>query len=213
MRKTIWFLTLVALGTMTILLYLHFRPANQPGTTTKSQGSVPWACPSGSPLCGVLTIESGLGGGNYGGGKPGLHGLWPQIPPYGNSKCVKPKDMTYDDMASCLYLNKPGACDNWLNGGKGPGFCFSRHEWVTHGKCAGGPGPASIYFAEACNLATPIIDQLAPYTGDWNGMRNAVETGELSKYLVDVDTTYKQFEFSVCSDGSGKWKLCELGSK
>ena len=44
-----------------------------------------------APVCGVLTLETGWGGGLYGHDTPTVHGLWPQVPPYGNSACLLPK--------------------------------------------------------------------------------------------------------------------------
>jgi hypothetical protein len=35
-------------------------------------------CGANVQVCGVLTLESGLGGGVYNHSKPGVHGLWPE---------------------------------------------------------------------------------------------------------------------------------------
>ena len=42
-------------------------------------------CPSNYSMCGVLTIETGLGHGVYNNKEVGVHGLWPQVSPYGTS--------------------------------------------------------------------------------------------------------------------------------
>jgi len=44
-----------------------------------------------APACGVLTLETGFGEGYYEHDLPVIHGLWPQVPPYGNSACLTPE--------------------------------------------------------------------------------------------------------------------------
>ena len=54
-------------------------------------------------LCGVLTLESGLGPGRYEHEEPVVHGLWPQVGKYGNSACVPPRDRAAPAaLASCF---------------------------------------------------------------------------------------------------------------
>lgn len=36
-------------------------------------------CGNGVNLCGLLTLESGFGTGNYGHDEPVVHGLWPEV--------------------------------------------------------------------------------------------------------------------------------------
>ncbi|KAJ8605654.1 hypothetical protein CTAYLR_000161 [Chrysophaeum taylorii] len=48
-------------------------------------------CGSGVSLCGVLALESGLGEGFYAHDEPTVHGLWPNVAPYGDSECVAPR--------------------------------------------------------------------------------------------------------------------------
>lgn len=84
------------------------RPASQYIESAALNGTVPLlAAPSYSnrvaslgatymdcddaPVCGVLTLETGWGGGYYAHNYPVVHGLWPQTPPYGNSACLRPK--------------------------------------------------------------------------------------------------------------------------
>jgi hypothetical protein len=33
-------------------------------------------------ICGILTLQTGLGHGVYGGNTPGVHGLWPEVSYY-----------------------------------------------------------------------------------------------------------------------------------
>jgi len=41
-------------------------------------------CGSGVELCGLLTLESGFGSGNYDHDECVVHGLWPEVSPYGS---------------------------------------------------------------------------------------------------------------------------------
>lgn len=41
-------------------------------------------CGSGVGLCGLLTLESGFGSGNYDHDECVVHGLWPEVSPYGS---------------------------------------------------------------------------------------------------------------------------------
>merc|ERR1711879_329458 len=50
-------------------------------------------CGEGVALCGVLTLESGLGRGAYHHNKPTVHGLWPETGDYGTSECIAPKNL------------------------------------------------------------------------------------------------------------------------
>jgi hypothetical protein len=47
-------------------------------------------CGAGVRVCGVLALQSGLGRGVYGGGRPAIHGLWPQENRFGTSECIAP---------------------------------------------------------------------------------------------------------------------------
>ena len=168
------------------------------------------SCPTdenGQPLlCGTLTIKSGYGSGNYGGQDVGVHGLWPQVPNYGNSPCIKPKDSSFDAgnvAKQCAYIN-----DMSKNG------WFPSHEWDKHGQCAGGSGPASSYFSLMCSLAQPVVDFLTPYSnrnnGSWDKMVSAFRNSEWSKYLYQLDNNYKQFLLNVVSRDKGNtWEFYE----
>ena len=58
--------------------------------STLGYSSTHMVCGEGVALCGVLTLESGLGRGVYHHRNASVHGLWPQVPPYGSSQCMTP---------------------------------------------------------------------------------------------------------------------------
>lgn len=43
-------------------------------------------------LCGIVVIETGWGCGNYNKSEVGVHGLWPQVKPFGDSSCLFPDE-------------------------------------------------------------------------------------------------------------------------
>ena len=47
-------------------------------------------CGDSVPLCGTLTLETGLGPGAYHHDDVAVHGLWPETGSYGTSACVAP---------------------------------------------------------------------------------------------------------------------------
>lgn len=83
-------------------------------------------CGSGVSLCGVLTLESGLGSGPYEHDEPCAHGLWPQTTPYGNSACVEP-DSTSDP-------SRDYTCYDASSDDDGEVVPFEIHEWEKHGE-------------------------------------------------------------------------------
>ena len=50
----------------------------------------------GAPLCGVLTLETGLGPGAYRHDFVSVHGLWPETGRYGSSRCITPSSSSAD---------------------------------------------------------------------------------------------------------------------
>jgi hypothetical protein len=162
-------------------------------------------CPPEFALCGTLTVESGLGPGLYGGGTPGIHGLWPETGNYGNSKCMAPKDKTFDVNSSNVNL----LCDSINETDNQGNFSFAKHEWTKHGMCSGGPGPASHYFNTMCNIGSPIVN-LIKEKSSFEDMQSSIANSDYQKYLFNIDHTNKQFEFGVCSTGDGVWQYCTI---
>ena len=60
-------------------------------------------CGDGVALCGILALEMGTGDGHYKHPRAGVHGLWPQVPPYGNSQCLRPtmSSASPNELVSC----------------------------------------------------------------------------------------------------------------
>lgn len=65
------------------------------GSDVRDGGST-MTCGSGVGLCGLLTLESGYGTGNYQHDSPVVHGLWPEVPSYGTSMCIAPSSSSAD---------------------------------------------------------------------------------------------------------------------
>ena len=95
------------------------------GSADAARGSQKMVCGSGVNVCGVLTLESGFGTGYYKHDGPAVHGLWPEVSPYGSSACVAPIDSTDPGKVYSCYSTDSG------------GKPFENHEWEKHGVCAG----------------------------------------------------------------------------
>lgn len=100
---------------------------------------------NGAPLCGVLALETGDGSGYYKHKHPVVHGLWPQVPPYGTSPCIPPRSdrPRSPGLPSCYNVDvKNPDHQQW----------FVDHEWEKHGVCAGAPS-ADEFFGQVCALS------------------------------------------------------------
>eukprot|EP00854_Cymbomonas_tetramitiformis_P032725 gene32725-41642_t len=146
-------------------------------------------CPLSHPLCGILTIESGLASGVY--DTLGVHGLWPETGKYGDSIEVTPLDKSFDKEG---VLNGPASregCSCWaeLTGGEPT---FAEHEWTKHGYEAGAKDSVN-YFNVACDLATNGADG-----GPVGVMKKAIKAGatwdELQK-VMKSDANYGRFVY------------------
>jgi hypothetical protein len=95
-------------------------------------------------LCGVLTLQTGLGPGAYGAPQPSAHGLWPEVGSYGNSPCIAPSGSTANPTTtySC-YQDGTGESQ----------VSFETHEWTKHGECAGVIN-ANDFFTQLCSMAS-----------------------------------------------------------
>ena len=82
----------------------------------------------GPDVCGVLTVESGQGSGNYHHDGPCVHGIWPEVGSYGTSKCVAPS-------VSTKVPTKIFPC--YAGNSSDLQLTFEQHEWSKHGVCAG----------------------------------------------------------------------------
>ena len=95
--------------------------------------SAPMLCGSGVPLCGTLTLQSGLGSGCYHSANPAVHGLWPETRTYGTSQCIRPQVSEGPSKIYSCYADANDTDDHIL--------WFENHEWTKHGQCAGSEPP------------------------------------------------------------------------
>jgi hypothetical protein len=146
----------------------------------------------GAPYCGVLTLETGDGDGNYAHEYPQLHGLWPQVGNYGDSECVSPagdKGTNVKQYMDC-YTDPE----------------FAQHEWEAHGFCAASE-PRS-FFTQACNLARGPVNTMKQMKANGDSLDDMAAALEKDGYeVVTVDKSESQLELSCCAGSDGKWKL------
>lgn len=159
--------------------------------STLGYSSTHMVCGEGVALCGVLTLESGLGRGVYHHRNASVHGLWPQVPPYGSSQCLGPSRSR--SRPSVLY-----PCYSSVH--TQTQLSFETHEWTKHGECAG-VTDASDYFSQICTLAaapTAVIERVRLGGGDLEGMAEALRA--FGYPIWNIDPEHLQLELSACSD-------------
>lgn len=148
-------------------------------------------------VCGILTLESGLGSGVYHHDGPGVHGLWPEVSPYGDSGCVAPSGSAEGPkkVYSCYQL---GTNDTEQ-------LEFEDHEWGKHGVCAG-VKDVDDYFNQICSLASGPLSIMAAH---WPYTLEDIAAVLRSTYPVyNVDTEFDQLELSAClAAATGQWHL------
>lgn len=154
-------------------------------------------CGVGVALCGVLAVQTGLGSGKYHHDTPGLHGLWPQISPYGSSECVPVGDASALEQVSYCYVEE---------GDLG----FQEHEWGKHGVCSG-TKDANDFFGQICSLATAplaVMAQARSAGADLGAINASVV--EAGYEVFEVDDSHSQLYLSVCAGNDGKWLLAHV---
>ena len=179
------------------LLVLARRGVPPPRQWPAAQGQM--ICGDGVALCGVLTLQTGLGQGAYSHPTPSVHGLWPEVAPYGTSECAKPTISTADPrrVVECYGATGEGAAHI---------IQFETHEWEKHGECAG-VRDARAYLTTVCGLAEqPLQAMTAARTagGGLDAARRAVMG--LGLEIFAVDEQHSQLLLSACSDGD-TWTL------
>jgi hypothetical protein len=148
-------------------------------------------------VCGVLTLQSGLGSGVYS-GKPGVHGLWPETGSYGTSSCVAPSASKADAMK--IY-----SC---YDTGESDQINFENHEWEKHGWCAG-VKDVDDFFTQICGLAAkPVSIMAAMNETTLDAMKTAVESAGYEIFSVDAHNA--QLQLSACLATDGQWKLAAV---
>ena len=141
-------------------------------------------------LCGVLVLKSGLGKGEYKSVGPEVHGLWPEIHPYGSSRCIPP---------NIIDLQEANKLDCYKDDIK-----FKKHEWYKHGKCSG-TLDSTDYFSQICNLSKDPINIISKYN-NIKDMKNALE--EKNYDIYKIDNKKSQIYLTACYKESNKqWYL------
>lgn len=138
-------------------------------------------------MCGVLAVEIGRGSGPYHHQQGCVHGLWPQVPPYGDSECA-PSGAEPTHMPSCYT--------DWN---------FVQHEWFKHGVCAGAQDGDS-FFDQVCKLAKEPLELIDL------GLKKGLSDEAIAQTLrdtfpvVDMDPKTDQITIAACLAGD-QWKL------
>jgi len=159
-------------------------------------------CGSGVKLCGVLTLESGFGTGNYEHTEPVVHGLWPEVSPYGTSSCIAPGDTTDPTEVYTCY-NQRGETDSQC-------LSFEQHEWEAHGVCAGADD-AEDFFTQVCTLSVAplaVMNATRQSGGDLTAMATALEDAGYS--VFNIDDSNSQVELAVCAGPDTRWVLAAV---
>ena len=194
-------------------------------------------CSNDDKLCGVLTVESGLSSGVYGGGEPKVHGLWPQVGSYGNSRCCRGGgDNCSDNAPSSLCPGiKWSGCDPSWHGCKESGCAdrqkemsqkscrslihdtdnpcwFPAHEWYKHGMCAGFQDSIA-YTQTMAELGSGPISVMSSSNSNWDQEKQSICNSKYGQYVNKFNEHNKQIEFSVCGSldsngGNAKWNFC-----
>lgn len=162
-------------------------------------------CGNDVPLCGVLTLESGYGTGYYGHDAPSVHGLWPQVDPFGTSACIAPTNPADPTEISSCYKPDDNDIVHQLQ--------FVAHEWDKHGKCAGVTDVAD-FFAQICSLSSGPLqvmsDTRTSTPGDFEAMKTALVKAGYPVYSSDSDN--QQLLLSACASTDGRWKLAAVST-
>ena len=136
--------------------------ASPPGLTGMNCG--------GTSVCGVLTLESGLGSGTYSHDAPAIHGLWPETGAHGSSSCIAPSG-SKDPPTKLYSCYAPG-------GSESEQISFEQHEWSAHGICAG-IADADDFFTQICALAQAPLSAMAGASKSLDAMQQAVEAEQV----------------------------------
>jgi hypothetical protein len=157
-------------------------------------------CGSGVPLCGVLTLQTGLGSGVYHSNASKVHGLWPEVGNYGTSQCIKPKnDAAATKIYEC-YAEEDHTHALW----------FENHEWTHHGQCAG-VKDVDDFFGQVCSLSKAPLAELekAKEAGkSFSTMAQALRDQGYPVFALDQEND--QIELAACAGSNGRWVLADV---
>lgn len=152
-------------------------------------------------LCGVVTLESGLGRGPYFHAQPVVHGIRPQVGRDGSSKCLPPD--TKDDpqpLHDCYNLE--GRNHKESQG-------VQDLEWDAYGTCAG--VNASEFFTQVCELSARPLLVMRDSRRHHHDLRGIAQGLELAGYPIwSVDSDRAELHLSVCAGPDGKWHIASV---
>jgi len=151
-------------------------------------------------VCGVLALEMGTGSGAYHHPHPVVHGLWPETPSFGTSKCEYPEDPASPRRIYPCY-NTQGSSNAALS--------FQRHEWEKHGRCAG-VDDADDFFRQVCALAEGPLQVMDGARASGLDLVDTASQLQRAGYCVFEFGTQKQLQLSACKDQSGRWHLADV---
>jgi len=158
---------------------------------------------SGASMCGVISLENGLGAGNYKHDIPSVHGLWPETGSYGNSPCTKPTGSSADPtkVYPC-YATTGGASSDQLS--------FEVHEWGKHGECAG-VKDADTFFSQVCSLSSGPVGVMTKTRSAGstaiNDYMSALTQAGYPVWSSLADTG--EVQLSVCAGSDAVWKVAK----
>jgi len=160
-------------------------------------------CGPGVPLCGVLTLETGRGGGAYQHSAPVVHGLWPQVGNYGTSKCMAPKDAQAPTQIFQCYDQEGTPHTKDLG--------FEKHEWITHGRCAGAKD-AEDFFGQVCTLSSGPLHVMEGARSADLDLVDTADALQRGGFCVWAYGSSQQVELSACAGPDGRWKLADYAN-
>jgi hypothetical protein len=163
----------------------------------------------GAELCGVLALETGLGEGNYRHDTPSVHGLWPEVPPYGNSACIAPASHAPPKPGLPSCYNNPAANPDHQS-------WFVEHEWSKHGVCAGA-GSEDDYFAQICAISSGPLRAMATARKAGGDLYDLVRAVHDAGYpIFNIDRHDSQIMLSACARRDSRrsnafiWQLAKV---
>lgn len=159
-------------------------------------------CGAGVHLCGVLSLETGLGEGAYKHPVPAVHGLWPETGSFGSSECKKPLETDKPTEVYSCY-KQAGETDAEL-------LSFEAHEWFKHGVCAGTKDAAD-FFHQICDISAKPLQVLADVVKQGGDTKKGADALVAAGYSVWGVSPYTgEIRLATCAGKDGHWQLAAL---
>lgn len=199
---------------MTGLLVLgeaNAEPARRPAVKTAEGQCGSWRghgkfmdCGEGVRMCGALVLQTGDAEGTYHHDEPVVHGLWPQLKPFGSSQCEPPRSRTGPPAGKIF------SCYSKTGGGKDHVLWFQTHEWTKHGACAGSQD-AEDFFGQVCNLTTAPLSVMGAARAAGMDLGRTADQLQSSGHCVwSTSSGEGQIMLSACASADGRWKLAAV---